>query len=60
MLIAGWDDAGNQASLAAFRQGLEERGFREGATSELFIKYAQGDPARSLLWPPNWWRPEWT
>jgi putative ABC transport system substrate-binding protein len=45
-LIAGWDDAGNQASLAAFRQGLEERGFREGATSELFIKYAQGDPAR--------------
>ena len=49
VLLAGWDDAGNQANLAAFRQGLEERGLAEGRSSELVIKYASGDPARLPL-----------
>jgi putative ABC transport system substrate-binding protein len=46
VLLAGWDDAGNQANLAALREGLKERGPAEGRSSELIIKYALGDPAR--------------
>jgi putative ABC transport system substrate-binding protein len=46
VLLAGWDDAGNQANLAAFRRGLEERGLPEGRSSELITKYALGEPNR--------------